>query len=437
MRAFQVFLKGMYIAATLMLVGSGPSRAEELKPKYLFKPVPQHKATSMPVETERKVAALRQNATTKSLWLAEIDLGLLEEKSLTFNVSTDTPMQAVTDRVQRRSENDFTWFGKITGASVPGEAILVVKDGQVTGTVQAGGEQYDIVPVSPGQHAILKVDLSKIPPDEGSNPMELQRLQEELKKEHKDVESASPRSENLPSEKSADGKYVMRVLLAYTPAAWSKAGGKEALERKIQLAVDSANQSYADSKVHVVLVPAIVLEVNYRETGNSWDEDLKRFRERGDNVMDEIHTLRDRHKADVAVLITAVAKNKNEAMCGIASAIGANAETAFCLVAQHCLTHHSLAHEIGHLQGARHNWETDPATDERFPHNHGFWHKGLHPSENWTTIMSYDCKPSRCARRPYWSNPNVTLAGTPTGSKDCCNNAAVLNATAKKICSFR
>jgi hypothetical protein len=429
-------MKVCAVLAAILLTAALSYRSassEERASRELFKPVPQHKAVSLPAETEKKLAALRNDVTTKNLWVVEINLNLLESKSLTLNVNTDTPLDASTARIEKRSTNDFTWFGRIAGSKVPGEAVLTVKDGQVFGMIQAEKGQYEVVPLGAGQHAIVEVDQSKLPPDEGHDLMQMEREPENTQKPE-----GEPKSEESvgKSETTADGKYIIRVIVAYTPAALKRAGGKTYIEGEIQKAIDLTNQSYANSRINAVLALAHTFETTYDESRTPWKEDLRRFSQRGDGPMDEVHSLRERHRGDVAVLVV----HKKLELCGLASAIGANADNAFCMVHVDCMNKlYTFGHEIGHLQGAAHNWEADPVRSENYPHNHAFWYKGENRNRNWRTVMSYDCPgPSGlCQRRLFWSNPEVSIDGVPTGTKDCCDNTAVLNATAKKVSSFR
>ena len=129
-------------------------------------------------------------------------------------------------------------------------------------------------------------------------------------------------------------------------------------------------------------------------------QDLTRFRGQADTYMDEVHARRDAVAADIAVLIT----SSHPYYCGVASTIMANEGSAFALATQNCATgYYSFGHELGHLQGARHNPENDPASTP-FPYGHGY----RDPPAGWRTVMAYDTNPHCCTRIPYWSNPNVS-----------------------------
>jgi hypothetical protein len=155
--------------------------------------------------------------------------------------------------------------------------------------------------------------------------------------------------------------------------------------------------------------------------------DRDRFRINGDGFMDEVHGLRNQHAADIAILIT-----KSGNYCGIAAAIGAVADTAFAVVGQNCATgYYSFAHEIGHLQGARHNPQADPTTTP-CAYCHGYFYETGH----WRTVMSYEC-PAGCTRIKYWSNPNVLYGGVAMGTAATHHNARGLNNTACQVANFR
>jgi hypothetical protein len=143
--------------------------------------------------------------------------------------------------------------------------------------------------------------------------------------------------------------------------------------------------------------------------------------------MDNVHALRDTYGADMVVLVSDV-----NGYCGQADAIYANSSSAFAIVDYDCATgYYSFGHELGHLQGARHNPENDP-TSSPFSYGHGY----QDPQQNWRTVMAYNCS-SNCTRQLFWSNPNKTYGGTATGTNSLSDNARVLNATAATMAAFK
>jgi hypothetical protein len=156
------------------------------------------------------------------------------------------------------------------------------------------------------------------------------------------------------------------------------------------------------------------------------DVALARFQRRGDGFLDGVHARRDRARADVAILVGAHTDFR-----GIAY-LNPPASFAFGVVSRMCATgYYSFGHEIGHIQGARHNLEADPSNTP-FDYGHRY-HDG---TAVWRTIMSYDC-PSGCPRVNRWSNPYLRLEGRLTGTAARHHNARVLNRIVGKVANFR
>ncbi|HEV2736620.1 MAG TPA: M12 family metallo-peptidase, partial [Longimicrobiaceae bacterium] len=136
------------------------------------------------------------------------------------------------------------------------------------------------------------------------------------------------------------------------------------------------------------------------------------------------------YAADVVVLIV----NDSEA-CGIAAAIKATATSAFAVAHYTCITgYYSFAHEVGHLQGARHDRYVDSSTSP-YAYGHGF----IPSTKNWRTVMAYGNNCSNCTRIQWWSNPLKTYpsTGQVMGTAAYEDNARVLNGTAATVAAFR
>jgi hypothetical protein len=123
---------------------------------------------------------------------------------------------------------------------------------------------------------------------------------------------------------------------------------------------------------------------------------------------------------------------------------------AYAVICYNCATgYYSLAHELGHNMGARHDWFVD---DETTPY--GYAHGYVNTTDRWRTIMAYNtaCEPGYCTRLQYWSNPNVAYngdpMGVPAGTSTACtagtpepncdaDNRRTLNNTAYTVANFR
>jgi hypothetical protein len=258
---------------------------------------------------------------------------------------------------------------------------------------------------------VIRQDQNRFPPE---HPPEFKLREKEAPKE-------------VPSSSKADvsdAPKILRILVAYTPKV---AAGNPDVNALINLAIAETNLGYTNSQINIRAELAYAYQVNYQES-TSHDTDLDNFRNNNDSIMDEVHDIRNTYKADVCVLLI-----DNAQYCGTAAAILATESTAFAVVHFTCATgYYSFAHEIGHLQGARHNREADPEASP-FRYGHGYYNE----LEKWRTIMSYNCN-AGCPRLPYWSNPTVRYKGVTTmGTDDLENDSRVLNETAPIVTAFR
>ena len=116
--------------------------------------------------------------------------------------------------------------------------------------------------------------------------------------------------------------------------------------------------------------------------------------------------------------------------CGLSTRVAADAEEAYFVVHHSCASITiSIAHEIGHILGARHYRAID-ANNVPFAYGHGY------VNGKWRDIMSYQQSCDGCVRIPYWSNPRVTYKGEPTGTMSE-DTARVILEQAERVSKFR
>lgn len=338
--------------------------------------------------------------------VVRIDGGLLSEPGVSLNVERDLAPVATLgeamftqDRVEWRAQP----------SSDVSDATLIRRDGNITGSIWTRNRLFSLRPIGGGLHALIERNQSEFPPDHPPEFEEAQ-LQEAMDEAELDLDAIDD-----------SVNYRIDVMVLYTPAVSRVVNDVRSL---IDLAMAETNASYSFSRVNATLKLVHHAEVNYRESG-SFKTDVDRLAGTSDGHIDGIHALRNSHDADVVVLLI----NDDQA-CGRAKAIYANAATAFAVCHYDCATgYYSFGHEIGHLQGARHNPEADPSSSP-FPYGHGYY------KNSWRTIMSYNC-PGGCTRQKFWSNPDTTHGGIPTGTSALHDNARVLNATARRLSRFR
>ncbi len=351
--------------------------------------------------------------------------------ALGLTLGPDRRFVAVGERVRERGPQSVSWRGTLQ--SDGGATDLVLSGDGVTGALRADGEVYAFEPLGGGLQAIVRVDPGKLPPEHPAEhpagalvvPPHAQTAvpQGPLRRHPREGGESGPVGVQTQSGPDID------LLVLYTPSAASAHGNIGAL---VQQAVDETNASYVNSDVFANVALAHAAQVSYTEGSSSHQQHLSRVQSWTDGVMDNIHQLRNQYLADVVVLIV----NDDEA-CGLASQIRATGTTAFAVVHYNCIatSNYSFAHEVGHLQAARHDRQVD-SNNAPFQWGHGY----VDPNDQWRTIMAYaDACNHACWRVNYWSNPYVThpVTGQAMGTVSFEDNARVLNYTKYDVRDFR
>ncbi|HEX6041463.1 M12 family metallo-peptidase [Longimicrobium sp.] len=367
-----------------------------------------------------RLSAIRQRANNDDTHLARLATGpaalLRRGGALRLAVAPGVQVVAQGERVEQRSANDISWGGRVQGVN-NGYVQMVYSPEGVTGTVTLDRVQYRIEPLGNGLHAVSRMDQNGFPSEHPAD--------------HPAGALDVPPPTNYLAAKAPEGTVgaaalsTINVLVVYTASAASAAGN---IASKIQLAVDETNQSYVNSGININMVRVHTAQVTYNESGRSFSQHVAALRSTTDGVMDNVHTLRNTYAADVVLLVV----NDSEA-CGIASSIGSTATSAFAVAHWDCITgYYSFGHEIGHLQGARHDRFVDGSTTP-YAYGHGF----IPAAKNWRTVMAYGNNCSNCTRIQYWSNPLKTYSGVAMGTVAYEDNARVLNLTAASVAAYR
>jgi len=332
------------------------------------------------------------------------------------------------ERVSQRTPTDISWAGPLHAQE--GWATLVLTARGVTGTLRSGSALHTFEPLGGGLEAIVRVDENKFPPEEppslDASPSVPGFQTPPPGAGINGVPLWPEPSTGTPSCQPYQDPPCIDVMVVYTPAAAGAVGDMAGL---IQTAVDETNQSYANSSINASVRLVHEEQVDYSEVGHTYPDHVNLLQGTTDGVMDNVHALRNQYLADVVVLVV-----YDATACGYASTILAQRTTAFAAVDYSCATgHYSFGHEIGHLQGARHDRFVD-ATGTPFQDGHGY----VDPANyQWRTIMAYDdaCEfyaGHTCTRVQYWSNPEVPYppTGQAMGTTTYENDARVVEQTA-------
>jgi len=240
-----------------------------------------------------------------------------------------------------------------------------------------------------------------------------------------------------PSEGGASGAcdsgVRADVLVLYTDAAISQAGGETPLVDWINWAVADSNAIYASSGIDLSLrLAGTGHAAGYLEDAASMANDLYALRDPVDGKLDQALPLRDATRADFVTLVRA----DGGGACGIAWLLGTdpNDESyAYSVTALGCFTNRTFTHELGHNMGCCHAPGDGGGctTGGVFPYSVGNRFTGAGGSQ-FRTVMAY----APGTRIPRFSSPTVLYDGVPTGLVDR-DNASSIGITRFTFASFR
>lgn len=300
-------------------------------------------------------------------------------------------------------------------------AQLTQHKGMLAGLISLHDATYELIPVDVGRSALVRIRHDLYPACGGAHAPE----PESQPTDARAPEGIDPAFRDRPGD--------MDVLIVYTETARAAAGGVPQMEATAQAAVDNANASFGNSGVITRFNLVGTREIAYAETGNA-NTDLVWLR---DNTT--IQNWRNELLADLTSLIT----EDGGGGCGIGyllTSLNPTFQThAVQVTARSCAVGNlTYAHEHGHNMGMHHNPESAGGSVIA-PDAYGHWdNTSADPNERFRTVMSYACPTSpSCTRRMYFSNPDVSYMGRPTGIVGARNNARIGNYVADLVANFR
>lgn len=320
-----------------------------------------------------------------------------------------------------------TIFARLTGVPLGG-AVLTIEGGMLTATVDFPGGSYLVTPLAGGDHQVAQKTAQLYAPER------------EPRAAFSFARSTNPFGPADAIQLApADSGRLIDVMVVWTPAAENAQPGLSAADRLAamqnlaQAAVDSANAAYLNSGVAQRLRLVHRQQVAYTERtscgASAFDCALDDVSGNGDGYLDNVHTLRDQHGADLVALLI-----DDSAYCGLAwLPTVPSSNLGFSVTAYNCAVgNKSFAHELGHNMGAHHDPANASANGPK-PFNKGY----ISPQLDWRTVMAYSAPCGGCTRLNYFSNPKLTNNGTAMGTAAVSNNAHVLNFTARDLAAYR
>lgn len=341
------------------------------------------------------------------------------------------------------------WRGTVqeTAGSV---TLMWWPSGKMAGTIHSGGRLYSVRHLGGRRYAVVEMNPKNMPEEHAPASNSLRRMDPSVRDDPlvSRGEAGVLRSDAARRRAVADGRppqpdrvsplsgagsgdavaiqeVVIDVMVVFTRKV--KTHYLDVRRELVDLAIEEANNSFRLSNLeHVRLKLVHVQETDYVENGEHFDH-LYRMVDPGDGYLEDVPLLRDRHNADVVVLIVDDAKG-----CGLATRVYADAEEAFAVIHHECAAaNYSLAHEIGHLIGARHEIGLDPSIWP-FPYGHGYVN-----GTKWRDIMSSKSSCDGCERLPIWSSPRNVIRGETAGTAAESDNSRVIADEAARVAAFR
>ena len=349
---------------------------------------------------------------------------------LTIDLPDFPALEAVRTRFVEYRPDWKSWIGTLRIAGTKDEGSGYIHLGyhgnQITAMIDYEGKRF----------RILDGRLVRLSEDIGPPPCAVESSKDPSKILRFDTEALQQKEDGLALATAALGTYRLDILAVYPRAFFDLTASTEsALFTFIQDSISMANDSFVNSQIDayynlVGIVPIVGASqpTSGLSSGLNWLS----------SEPAEVVALRNAFGADIVTLYIPYEWTGTNA-CGIANlpeagggfqpGPGAFGQKAYSANRYNCgLGDHTLGHEIGHNYGMRHHDDVTGSND-LFQNGRG---KLLSVSSTTkATVMGCYC-PSGCAanstavcnRIPYFSDPNISYFGVPTGDIDR-NNAAV------------
>ncbi len=314
---------------------------------------------------------------------------------------------------QFHSAGGFTYTGVIDGDELSSVVLSKVRN-RWQGMITANNRNYILQQTSDEIFSIAEVN---------NQSFETQDIREDMVFEegaisaHYNVcDAANPCTAN---------PVVINIMVVYTPSARTLWGGTASIEAAITTAISNMNIANVNSGVNpgITFNLAHAAEVDYTESGST-STDLIRLANGSDDFMDNVQLMRTTFQADLVSLVV----GSPTSTCGIGyvntSSTNYTASAGYNVVVYNCVvSNYSMAHELGHNMGLRHDRYVD-LSNTPCAHHHGYVNQaafvpGASSTKRWRTILAYNdqCAASgfNCNRLNYWANPLVSRNFDPMG----------------------
>jgi hypothetical protein len=324
-----------------------------------------------------------------------------------------------------QKDGSVLWRGAVkeTGERA---VLMLWNNALLTGYLSYNGTIFSVESLGGGVHAFAEMDRKKLPAD---HPVVAAR-DHLANADEPVVPRAAPAEPKVEPLREADRqeleakKITIDVMLLYTGNV-AKYYVRDPSDL-LALAIEETNETFRNSGLGNINLRLVHTQlIDYDGTVDDQFTHLYTMVD-GLGPFKDVKKLRDEKRADIVGLII-----DNPNGCGLSTRIGPDSDQAFFVVHHACATiTMSIAHEIGHILGARHDRFIDES-DLPLAYGHGYVN-----GAKWRDIMSYKEGCGGCPRIPYWSNPRITYKGEPTGTA-AADNARLILELAERVSKFR
>ena len=232
------------------------------------------------------------------------------------------------------------------------------------------------------------------------------------------------------------GPPIVGILVCYTGLAEKQCGGVRGVETRARISVAQVNNVFRRSAVTAKLVLLGTEKVNYTTVGNS-TSDLMNLTFARTASLFEVHKQRQRYRADLVSLFTGASPKNflHGSSWMLNTTNGAPAYGFNAMEAVYAPTS-VFVHEIGHNLGCSHATNDYGGLLLRGSFTNSWaWRFGI--TTNGVTYQMKTVMAMGGGRKlGYFSNPNVSVLGVPTGDTNLANNAYTINQMAPKVGSY-
>ncbi len=301
-----------------------------------------------------------------------------------------------------------------------GHFVLVRVGDAISGALWTSSGTYDIRPTgqtdAAGNPIVRVVDLGEVDlPSCAGHP------------------AATPHPGDAPLLNAAapEADDRVSVLVGVTPTARQQMGGFNSAQAIAVAAVDATNAAYDNSQLnnglHIELVGFIETPVAGFGQARSL---LRRVTNLFDGDLDELARAREAYNAD----LVAVLSPQDTQVCGIAWLSPGFESFGYSITAWTCAVGNlTFAHELGHNFGCSHDIAN--AGGPLAPYAVG-WNWSGQSGDPYRTVMSTSSSGGR-QRLAFFSNPDVSFDGVPTGDAAGGDNARWIEENAALLAAYR